>query len=133
MGEAGVDHRSNHEEPMDEQDLTDQMLQWARDRMATERAGAPAAAPAGEVMASADPTPRGRPRLIVVAAHEGMTDWGEAHLFDDPRSAASFVASLVEGGVDQERIVVFNGRPMTVSVTYRPVVEIKKEEEEVAS
>ena len=38
MGEMGVDHRSNHEEPMDEQDLTDQMLQWARDRMATERA-----------------------------------------------------------------------------------------------
>ena len=132
MGETGVDHRSNHEEPMDEQDLTDQMLQWARDRMATERA-APAPGPAGEVVASADPTPRGRPRLIVIAAHEGMADWGEAHLFDDPQSAASFVASLVEGGVDQERITVFNGRPMTVSVTYRPVVEIRKEEEEVAS
>ena len=113
---------------MDE-DLTDQMLQWARDRMATERA-APAATPTGEVVASADPIPRGRPCLIVVAAHEGMTDWGEAHLFDDPQSAASFVASLVEGGVDQERIVVYNGRPMAVTVTYRPVVEIKKEEEE---
>jgi len=113
---------------MDDQDLTDQMLQWARDRMASER---PAATPApiGEVVASADPTPRGRARLIVVAAHEGMSDWGEAHLFDDPQSAASFVASLVEGGVDQERIVVFNGRPMTITVTYRPVVEISKEEE----
>jgi len=128
MGEAGVDHRSNHEEPMNEQDLTDQMLQWARDRMATERA-APASTQTGEMVASADPTPRGRPRLIVVAAHEGMTDWGEAHLFDDPQSAASFVASLVEGGIDQERIVVFNGRPMTITVTYRPVVEISKEEE----
>ena len=112
---------------MDE-DLTDQMLQWARDRMATERPAA-GGAPTGEVVASADPTPRGRPRLIVVAAHEGMTDWGEAHLFDDPQSAASFVASLVEGGVDQQRIVVYNGRPMTVNVTYRPVVEISKEEE----
>jgi len=117
---------------MNEQDLTDQMLQWARDRMATERA-APAPTPVGEVVASADPTPRGHLRLIVVAAHEGMSDWGEAHLFDDPQSAASFVASLVEGGVDQERITVFNGRPMTITVTYRPVVEIKKEEEEVPS
>jgi hypothetical protein len=114
---------------MDQQDLTDQMLQWARDRMSTERA-APTTIPTGEVVASADPTPRGRARLIVVAAHEGMTDWGEAHLFDDPQSAASFVASLVEGGVDQERITVFNGRPMAVTVTYRPVVEIKKKEEE---
>jgi hypothetical protein len=113
---------------MDQQDLTDQMLQWARDRMASERP-TPAPTPTGEVVASADPTPRGRPRLIVVAAHEGMTDWGEAHLFDDPQSAASFVASLVEGGVDQERIVVFNGRPMGITVTYRPVVEISKEEE----
>jgi len=113
---------------MDDQDLTDQMLQWARDRMASERP-ATTPAPIGEVVASADPTPRGRARLIVVAAHEGMTDWGEAHLFDDPQSAASFVASLVEGGVDQERIVVFNGRPMTITVTYRPVVEISKEEE----
>jgi hypothetical protein len=128
MGEAGVDHRSNHEEPMGEQDLTDQMLQWARDRMATERPAA-GPAPTGEVVASADPIPRGHPRLIVVAAHEGMADWGEAHLFDDPQSAASFVASLVEGGVDQERIVVYNGRPMSVTVTYRPVVEISKEEE----
>jgi hypothetical protein len=58
-----------------------------------------------------------------------MTDWGEVHLFDDTASAASFVASLVEGGLDQERITVFNGRPMGIAVTYRPVVEIKKEEE----
>jgi hypothetical protein len=115
---------------MNEQDLTDQMLQWARERMATERTASPPPTPDGEVIASADPTPRGRPRLIVVAAHEGMTDWGEAHLFDDPQSAASFVASLVEGGLDQERITVFNGRPMAITVTYRPVVEIKKEEEE---
>jgi hypothetical protein len=129
MGEVGVDHRGNHEEPMNEQDLTDQMLQWARDRMATERSTSPAPIPTGEVVASADPAPRGHPRLIVVAAHEGMTDWGEAHLFDDAESAASFVASLVEGGLDQERITVFNGRPMGIAVTYRPVVEIKKEEE----
>ena len=128
MGETGVDHRSNHEEPMEEHDLTDQMLQWARDRMASDRP-APAPTPIGEMVASADPTPRGRACLIVVAAHEGMSDWGEAHLFDDPQSAASFVASLVEGGVDQERIVVFNGRPMTITVTYRPVVEISKEDE----
>ena len=123
-----MDHRSNHEEPTDEPDLTDKMLQWAHDRMSSERP-APAADPIGEVVASADPTPRGRARLIVVATHEGMTDWGETHLFDDPQSAASFVASLVEGGVDQKRIVVFNGRPMNVAVTYRPVVEISKEEE----
>lgn len=115
---------------MDEQDLTDQMLQWARERMATERS---ASTPAGEMVASTDPAPRGRPCLIVIATREGMADWGEAHLFDDAQSAASFVASLVEGGVDQERITVFNGRPMSVTVTYRPVVEIKKEEEEVAS
>jgi hypothetical protein len=132
VGGVGVDHRSNHQEPMDEQDLTDQMLQWARDRMASERA-APAPSPEEEVVASADPVPRGQPRVIVVAAHEGMADWGEAHLFEDIQSAASFVASLVEGGVDKERITVFNGRPMTIAVTYRPVVEIRKEEEEVAS
>jgi len=119
---------------MDEQDLTDQMLQWARDRMASERpAPTPTPAGEGEVVASADPAPRGQPRVIVVAAHEGMADWGEAHLFEDAQSAASFVASLVEGGVDQERITVFNGRPMAIAVTYRPVVEIRKEEEEVAS
>jgi hypothetical protein len=115
---------------MDEQDLTDQMLQWARERIATERS---APTPAGEVVASADPAPRGRACVIVIATREGIADWGEAHLFDDAQSAASFVSTLVEGGVDQERITVFHGRPMAVSVTYRPVVEIKKEEEEVAS
>jgi len=116
---------------MDGQDLTDQMLQWARDRIATERS---APIPDGEsVVASADPAPHARPCLIVIATREGIADWGEAHLFDDLQSAASFVASLVEGGVDQERITVFNSRPMTVSVTYRPVVEIKREEEGIAS
>jgi hypothetical protein len=125
-----VDHRDNHEEAMDEQDLTDQMLQWARERITAERS---APTPAGEVVASTDPAPRGRPCLIVIATREGIADWGEAHLFDDAQSAASFVSTLVEGGIDQERIIVFNGRPMTVSVTYRPVVEIRKEEEEVAS
>ena len=125
-----MDHRDNHEEAMDGQDLTDQMLQWARERITTERS---APTPAGEVVASADPAPHARPCLIVIATREGIADWGEAHLFDDLQSAASFVASLVEGGVDQERITVFNGRPMTVNVTYRPVVEIKKEEEGIAS
>lgn len=141
-----MDLRKNQStEPVKEKDdLTAQVLDWARDRTeALEGSGA-----ASEVKPAQVTTPEATqetdqettqettqetkaevpPKVIVVALQEGVDDCGEAHLFDDLQAAGRFVEALVENGLDQNRLSVFNCTQMNVHLTYRAVVHLKTSE-----
>ena len=127
-----MDLRKNQSaEPVEEKnDLTDQVLHWARDRTeALEGNGA-----LSEAKPSQETTPKTRtkasPRVIVVALHEDTDICGEAHLFEDLQAAGRFVETLVENGLDQQRLTVFNCTQVNVHLTYRAVVHLKASEAE---
>jgi len=125
-----VDLQKNHSpEPVEgKDDLTAQVLDWARDMTeALEGNGA-----ATEVKPSQE-TPQetkteSSPRVIVVALHEGGDNCGEAHLFEDLQAAGRFVETLVEEGLEQQRLTVFNCTQVNVHLTYRAVVHLKASE-----
>ena len=121
-----MDVRKNQSpEPVPEkEDLTAQVLDWARDR--TE--ALEGTSTASEAKPSQETKPKASPRVIVVALHEGTDDCGEAHLFEDLKAAGRFVETLVEDGLDQQRLSVFNCTQLNVHLTYRPVVHLKASE-----
>jgi hypothetical protein len=123
-----VDLRKNQSaEPVEEkQDLTAQMLDWARDRTEALEANGTAT----EVKPSQETKPKVSPRVVVVALHESAGDCGEAHLFENLQAAGHFVQTLVEGGLGQERLNVFNCTQVNIHLTYRPVVHLKASEAE---
>ena len=111
--------------------VTDRVLDWAPDGTeALEESGA-----ASQVKPSQEMKPEPSPRVIVVALHEGADACGEAHLFEDLQAAGRFIETLVEGGLDHQRLSVFNCARLNVHLTYRPVVHLKASEaqEEPAS
>ena len=125
-----MDQRKNQStEPVQEKDdLTAQVLDWARDRTeALEGCSETSEAkPSGE---TPQETKAGvSPSVIVVALHEGRDNCGEAHLFDDLQCAGRFVETLVEDGLDQGRLTVFNCTQLNVHLTYRAVVHLKASE-----
>jgi len=126
-----VDVRKNQSaEPVQEKDdLTAQVLDWARDRTeALEGCSETSEAkPSGETpQETPQETKTGvSPRVIVVALHEGRDNCGEAHLFEDLQCAGRFVETLVEDGLDQGRLTVFNCTQLNVHLTYRAVVHLK--------
>ncbi len=122
-----MDLRKNQSaEPVQEKDdLTAQVLDWARDRTeALEGCSETSEAkPSGE---TPQETKTGvSPSVIVVALHEGRDNCGEAHLFEDLQCAGRFVETLVEDGLDQGRLTVFNCTQLNVHLTYRAVVHLK--------
>jgi hypothetical protein len=124
-------HKSQSPEPVeDKKDLTAQVLHWARDRTeAFEESSA-----VTELKPAQEPKPKASPRVIVIALHEGTDNCGEAHLFEELEAARRFVETIVEGGLDQQRLTVFNCTQLNVHLTYRPVVYFKAsgEQEEPA-
>ena len=122
-------HKNQSTEPVQEKDdLTAQVLDWARDRTeALEGCSETSEAkPSGE---TPQETKAGvSPSVIVVALHEGRDNCGEAHLFDDLQCAGRFVETLVEDGLDQGRLTVFNCTQLNVHLTYRAVVHLKASE-----
>ena len=126
-------HKNQSTEPVQEKDdLTAQVLDWARDRTeALEGCSETSEAkPSGE---TPQETKAGvSPSVIVVALHEGRDNCGEAHLFDDLQCAGRFVETLVEDGLDQGRLTVFNCTQLNVHLTYRAVVHLKASEEQKA-
>jgi hypothetical protein len=129
-----VDLRKNQStEPVQEKnDLTAQVLDWARDRTEALEGGNETS----EVKPSPETTQETpqetrtgvSPSVIVVALHEGRDNCGEAHLFEDLQTAGRFVETLVEDGLDQERLTVFNCTQLNVQLTYRAVVHLKTSE-----
>jgi hypothetical protein len=139
-------HKNQSTEPVQEKnDLTAQVLDWARDRTeALEGFGE-----ASDLNPSQE-TPQERPeetpkeppqetktetssRVVVVALHEATDNCGEAHLFEDLQAAGHFVETLVEDGLDQQHLSVFNCTQLNVHLTYRAVVHLKTTEEQEAS
>jgi hypothetical protein len=114
------------------QDLTAQVLDWARDRTeALEGNGAPSEEkPSQEGKRPQETKTKAPPKVIVVALHEGADNSGEAHLFEDFQAAGRFVETLVEDGLDQQRLTVFNCTQVNVHLTYRAVVQLKASEAE---
>jgi len=130
-------HKNQSTEPVQEKDdLTAQVLDWARDRTgALEGCSETSEAkPSGETpQETPQKTKAGvSPSVIVVALHEGRDNCGEAHLFDDLQCAGRFVETLVEDGLDQGRLTVFNCTQLNVQLTYRAVVHLKTSEEQKA-
>jgi hypothetical protein len=116
-------------EPVEgKKDLTAQVLHWARDR--TEAFEGSSAATEVKAPQETEPEtkPKASPRVIVVALHEGTDNRGEAHLFEDLQAASHFVETLVEGGLDQRCLTVFNCTQLNVHLTYRPIVHLNTSE-----
>ena len=115
-------------EPVEEEDLTAQVLDWARDRTeALEGNSVPSEAKPSQEKKTKTKAP---PSVIVVALHEGADNSGEAHLFEDLQAAGRFVETLVEDGLDQQRLSVLNCTQVNVHLTYRAVVHLKASEEQ---
>jgi len=116
-------------EPVEgKKDLTAQVLHWARDRTEAFEGGSAVTEVKASQESETETKPRASPRVIVVALHEGADDRGEAHLFEDLQAAGHFVETLVEGGLDQQRLTVFNCTQLNVHLTYRPIVHLKTSE-----
>jgi hypothetical protein len=129
-----VDLRKNQSaEPVQQKDdLTAQVLHWARDRTeALEGSGETSdVKPSQEATqeAAQETEVEASPKVIVVALREGTDNCGEAHLFDDLQAAGRFVETLVEDGLDQQRLTVLNCTQLNVHLTYRAVVHLKASE-----
>jgi uncharacterized protein YhaN len=130
-------HKNQSAEPVQEKnDLTAQVLDWARDRTEALEGGNETSdvKPSRETLQETlRETPQetkeeASPRVIVVALREGTDNCGEAHLFDDLQAAGRFVETLVEDGLDQQRLTVFNCTQLSVQLTYRAVVHLRTSE-----
>ena len=124
------------------QDLTAQVLDWARDRTealegnnalsepkpSQETKPSQEAKPSQEVKRPQETKTKAPSRVVVVALDEDAGDRGKAHLFEDLQSAGRFVEILVEDGLDQERLAVFNCTQVDVQLTYHAVVHLRESE-----
>jgi hypothetical protein len=116
-------------EPVEgKKDLTAQVLHWARDRTEAFEGNSAATEVKPSQETETETKPKAAPKAIVVALHEGADNRGEAHLFEDLQAASHFVETLVEGGLDQQRLTVFNCTQLSVHLTFRPVVHLNTSE-----
>jgi hypothetical protein len=130
-------------------DPTDEMVQWARDRVAAVSETTPGKmGPPQATELESDPDPsasdnipsgvetgvqttlKQERKILVVVLPESTTDQSQAHLFDESQEASLFMETLVESGVNPDGVIVFWGTPMNFNVTYRPVVNIDEPEQE---
>jgi hypothetical protein len=121
-----------------ERDLTAEMLEWAKDRIGSASKTMPSGVepldPAKEPSKPRQEATKHKQqsKMVVVALHEGTADWGQAHFFADSQEASRFIETLMASGLEQDRIKVFQGTPVDVSVSYRPIVAIGQPEKEQA-
>lgn len=124
------------------QDLTARVLDWARDRTEALEGSIPPSESnpsqdekaSQEAKASQEPKPseetktKASPRVAVIALDEGADNRGEVHLFEDLQSASRFVETLLEEGLDERRLAVFNCTQVSVHLSYRAVVRLNDRE-----
>jgi hypothetical protein len=130
MARAAMDGRGNHspEGIPEEQSLTAELPEWARERENRHWYETPAAAHTPQQARLKTPS-----KLIVVIPHEGEDDWAKARVFDNSREAETLVEMLVGDGLAPEQVSVFNATQMVVSVDYRPVVKLKASRKQAKS
>jgi hypothetical protein len=140
--------RNESSDQLDDEDLTDELVEWAMARRAavsettSERVGPsegtksePDGGNSGSgkmssgVETAAPIKSKRQLKVLVVALDESALDRAQAHLFDDTEKASRFIETLVESGLNPDRIVVFRGTPMNFNMTYRPVVTIGEPEQ----
>jgi hypothetical protein len=131
-----------------EPDPAEEMLEWAKDRIATVSESVPGRmGPRGATESKPEPDlatpddmpheaeppkgtgPKPEPKLLVLALHEGTSEWAQAHMLRDGQDGSRFIEALIDNGLDPGRITVFWGTPMNVNVTYRAVVDIDHPEQ----
>jgi len=125
-----MDERGNHspEGIPEEQSLTSQLPEWARERENRHWYEAPAAAHTSQQAKLKTPS-----KLIVVIPHEGEDDWAKARVFDNPGEAVALLEMLVGDGLAPEQVSVFSATQIVVDVAYRPVVKLKASRKQAKS
>ena len=125
-----MDGRGNHSPAgiPEEQSLTAQLPEWARERENRHWYEAPAAAHTPQQAKLKTPS-----KLIVVIPHEGEDDWAKARVFDNPGEAVALVEMLVGDGLAPELVSVFSANQIIVNVDYRPVVKLKASRKQAKS
>jgi len=121
--EVVLHKRNEPSDQLEDEDLTDELVEWAR----VKRAAASETMPSG-VKTAAPIKRKQQPKILVVALDESAADRVQAYLFDDTQAASQFIETLVEIGLNGNRIIVFQGTPM--QTTYRVVVTIGEPEQE---
>jgi hypothetical protein len=118
-----VRHRKNGPSDHPEgEDLTDELMEWAR----ATRAAYPETMP-GVVETAAPINAKQQPKILVVALDESAARRVRVHLFDDTQAASRFIETLLEIGLNPDRIIVFQATP--IHTTYRLVVTIGEPEQ----
>ena len=112
--------RNEPSDPLEDGNLTDELVEWARARRAAvSETGIKTAAPIKS---------KQQPKVLVVTLGERAADRAQAHLFDDTQGASQFIETLVDTGLNPDRIIVFWGMPINFKVTHRLVVTIGEPE-----
>ncbi len=62
--------------------------------------------------------------IIVLVSDEDDSKHGEISILDDPQKAERLVEALLEAGLDESRIRVFNGTSSEFQISHRPVVAL---------
>ena len=139
--------KNESSEQLEDEALTDELVEWARAARAAVSETMPGkiGSPQGtefepelhpsdsESMPSGGETaapikPKQQLKVLVVALDGSAADRVQAYLFDDTQEAGRFIETLVETGLNPDRIIVFRGTPMNFNVTYRLVVTIGEPE-----
>jgi len=145
-----VRHKKNESsDQLEDEALTDELVEWARAARAAVSETMPGrmGSPQGtefepelhpsdsESMVSGVETaapiePRQQIKVLVVALGESAADRAQAYLFDDTQGASRFIETLVETGLNRDRIIVFWGTPVNFKVTRRLVVSVGEPEQQ---
>ena len=62
--------------------------------------------------------------IVVFVADLDGSNRGELTVLEDPRKAERLVETMLEAGVEQERVTVFYAAPLEMEVRQRPVVSL---------
>jgi hypothetical protein len=63
-------------------------------------------------------------KVIVMVSDLDDASHGDINVLDGPEQAARFVETLLESGLEQERVRVFGGDELQMQVQQRPVVSL---------
>jgi hypothetical protein len=61
-------------------------------------------------------------KIILLVSDSSDSKFGEIIMLDEARKAEHAIEALLEAGLEQERVRVFDGAEINIQVTYRPLV-----------
>ena len=141
--------RKNNEssDQLEDEDLTDELLEWAEARRAAVsetmpgRMGSPeetelelelhpsdSESMVSGVETTAPIEPKQQLKVLVVTLDESAADRAQAYVFDGTQEASQFIETLMDTGLNPDRIIVFWGTPVNFNVTRRLVVTVGEPE-----